>query len=194
MVVEQFNVSTSSPSGMDTIAVTLLIVGIVLLIVNLLLYRYLKDHSISGKHSLAIIGIILIIAGGILYGATSPSTASVVTVGDGYINVEASHFTYHGAIFGARSNKNATSEEITTAFVGEVGSGNFSLHKDYGLNFGDTNVGRYTLGNGATAYMATTNSTCLIVELKNGEYLIVGNSDTQAIAHSFSQNVYPLAP
>jgi hypothetical protein len=50
----------------------------------------------------------------------------------------------------------------------------------------------YTLGNGATAYVASTNTTSLVVELKNGEYLIVGTSDTQALANSFAQNVHPL--
>ena len=61
--------------------------------------------------------------------------------------------------------------------------------KQYGLNYGNTNIGVYKLGNGATAYIASTNSTSLIIQLKTGEYVIVGNSNTDALARSFSENV-----
>jgi hypothetical protein len=120
-----------------------------------------------------------------------------VTIGSGYINVESKDFVSTNVIeefFSLSGNKNVTSDEIATAFVGQVGSGDFKLHKNYGANFGDTNVGVYTLGNGASAYVATTSSTCLVIELKTGEYLIVGNQDTQTIANSFSQNVHQLTP
>ncbi|MCL2287903.1 MAG: hypothetical protein FWC33_01800 [Candidatus Bathyarchaeota archaeon] len=53
-------------------------------------------------------------------------------------------------------------------------------------------MGLFTLGNGATAYVATTNSTCLIIQVTYGDYLIVGGQDTQALANSFSQNIYPV--
>jgi hypothetical protein len=135
------------------------------------------------------------VLGGIMYQGMSSS--SVVTIGSGYINVESVQFTHTnviGDLFSISSNKNVTSDEIATVFVGQVGSGDFKLHKNYGTNFGDTNVGLYTLGNGASAHVATTNSTCLVIELKTGEYLIVGNQDTQTIANSFSQNVHQLTP
>jgi len=91
-------------------------------------------------------------------------------------------------------NKNVTSSEVSTAFVGQVGSGDFTLDKQYGTNVGNINVGVYKLGNGATAYVASTNSTDLIIQLNSGQYLILGNSNTDALAASFSQNVYPLKP
>ncbi|MDR2720015.1 MAG: hypothetical protein LBC03_04340 [Nitrososphaerota archaeon] len=125
--------------------------------------------------------------------ATAVSSSSVVTVGDGYINVESNTFTFMG-ILGISGNKNVTSEEIASAFVGRVGSGDFTLHRQLGLDSGDTNIGIFTLGNGATAYMASTNSTNLIVELKNGEYLIIGTQTTQDLVTCFSQNVYLLTP
>jgi hypothetical protein len=117
-----------------------------------------------------------------------------VTIGDGYINVKSPDFVRGGFIFGVNDNKNVTSGEIVDAFVGQIGSGNFNLYKQYGKNTGEANIGLFTLGDGATAYVASTNSTNLIIKLKNGEYLIVGTSDTHALANSFSQNVHSLTP
>ncbi|MDR2202894.1 MAG: hypothetical protein LBE76_01030 [Nitrososphaerota archaeon] len=196
MAIEQFTVQSSPPAIIDNLIVGLIVIGAVLLVINLLMYSRLKDSSSVdgerrgslGKYALAILGIGLILGGCFFYGVSGfMSSPAVVTVGDGYISVET-------GMAGVNSNKNVTSEEIATAFVGQVGSGDFTLSKTSGTNFGDTNIGRYTLGNGATAYVASTNSTNLIIELKNGEYIIAGNQDTQAIANSFSQNVHSFAP
>lgn len=118
---------------------------------------------------------------------------STVTVGSGYINVQFSGFSPNlpGIPF-VSGNKNVTSSEISTAFVGQIGSGDFTLDKQYGANAGNINIGLYKLGNGATAYVASTNSTDLIIQLNNGQYVILGTSNTDALATSFSQNVYPL--
>jgi hypothetical protein len=48
------------------------------------------------------------------------------------------------------------------------------------------------LANGKTAHLVTNNQTSLVIELKSGEYVILGTSDTNAFAESFSQNVYAL--
>jgi hypothetical protein len=206
MTIEQFTVQPLMPySIIFTIAGIMVVIGIVLLVVNLLLRSRLKDHPMFGgkivgigmgvnsKYGLAFLGIVLIILSGFV--GILPvllSSPSVVTIGDGYVNVESKDFVRYGSILSVSGNKNVTSEEIAAAFVGQVGSGDFKLHKESGTNFDDTNVGIYTLGNGAKGYVATTNSTCLIVELKNGEYLLIGTSDTQTLANSFSQNVYSL--
>jgi hypothetical protein len=198
MAIEQFNVQSPPPAIVHNLIIGLIMIGIILVVVNLVLRNRLqsvRSYGIVGmttgastKYVLVIFGITLIVLGGFLYGVSGlTSSPAVVTVGDGYISVET-------GMAGVNNNKNVTSEEIVTAFVGQVGSGDFKLHKTSGTNFGDTNIGRYTLGNGATAYVASTNSTNLIIELKNGEYIIVGNQDTQAIANSFSQNVHSLTP
>ena len=49
-----------------------------------------------------------------------------------------------------------------------------------------------TLGNGDTAYVVSNNSTDLLIQLNSGEYVILGTSNTNALATSFSQSVYPL--
>jgi hypothetical protein len=92
----------------------------------------------------------------------------------------------------ANGNKNVTSNEIASAFVGQIGSGDFTLTKQQGTDLGNTNVGVYKLGNGATAYVASTNSTDLIIQLNSGQYVILGTSNTNALAASFSQNVYQI--
>jgi len=144
------------------------------------------------KYAWLILGGTLIILGSLLVcGGVAVSSSSVVSVGEGYISVESKTFTV-GGLFGISDIKVVTSEDIVGAFVGQIGSGEFRLQKQFGLDSGDTNMGVFTLGNGATAYIASTNSTNLVVELKNGEYLIVGTTKTRTIADSFAQNVYPL--
>jgi len=201
MVIEQFTIPASAPHIVYVAAAGLIVVGVILLVVALLLRNRQKGlplvffenrvgYRINSKYDfLVIIGVLLMIIGGFLFvvAVLSSSSSSFVTVGDGYMIVKSGYFS---GVNGG--NKNVTCEEIAAAFVGQVGLGDFKLHKRSGLNFDDINMGMYTLGNGAKAYLATTNSTCLIVELKSGEYLIVGNQDTQAIANSFSQNVYKL--
>jgi hypothetical protein len=205
MTIEQFNVQPSMPNGTNIIVICVVVIGVILLVSWVLLRDRFKDRptfggkivgygiGVNSKYGLALLGIALIVIGGISYGLVYTSTsASVVTIGSGYIDVESKEFNFTGSLLAINSNKNATSEEIAAAFVGHIGSGDFKLSKQHGTNFGETNVGVFTLGNGARAYVATTNSTSLIIELKSGEYLIVGNQNTQALSTSFSQNVHQL--
>lgn len=205
MTIEHFTVQSLTPSAMYISVVGLIVIGAILLVSNVLLWDRFKDRptfggkmivygiGVNSKYGLALLGISLIACGGFAFGLISVSSSpSIVTIGDGYMNVECNSFNIVGAIFDIKNNKTVSSEEIVTAFVGQVGLGDFKLHKQYGSNYGDTNIGMFTLGNGATAYVVTTNSTSLIIELKSGEYLIVGTSDTQTLANSFSQKIYPL--
>ncbi|MCL2643484.1 MAG: hypothetical protein FWD52_08270 [Candidatus Bathyarchaeota archaeon] len=206
MIIDQFVVQPSiSFVGAMIAGVILLVVGVTLVLVavsNRLtrlahiasrINSFFSVYKDTGnKYAWIILGMVLIISGGLIVCATaSMSSSSVVTIGDGYINIESKAFTVSG-LFGISDNKKVASEEIAIAFVGQVGSGAFTLHRQFGLDSGVTNIGVFTLGNGATAYIASTNSTNLIVELKTGEYLIVGTTDIQALADSFAQNVYPL--
>jgi len=199
-MIERFNIPLSTSKGANIFAEVLIVVGVVLLISCILLYTGFKDRQVFGgktmngigvnsKYGLAILGVVMIVIGGCV--CITTLSHSIVTIGDGYINVKSSD-NFIGAFFTGNVNKNVTSEEIVVAFVGQVGSGDFKLHKQYGINFADANLGRFTLGNGAIAYVVSTNSTSLIVELVNGEYIIVGSSDTQTIAGSFSRNVQSL--
>jgi ethanolamine utilization microcompartment shell protein EutS len=210
MIIDQFVVQPSisvSVVGLQIVGVVLIVFGVVLVIVSvsnrLIKLSYAADRinalfsvfkDTGNKYAWVLVGVLLLITGGIVVcAAQSTFSSSVVTIGDGYLNIESKAFTFEG-LFGIRGNKNVTSEEITIAFVGQVGSGDFALHRHLGFDSGDTNIGIFTLGNGATAYIASTNSINLIIELKNGEYLIVGTPDTQALADSFAQNVHSLTP
>jgi hypothetical protein len=206
VIIDQFVVQPSvSFVGVMIVGVVLLVVGVALVLVaasnKLFRLAYIASRineffsvykDTGNKYAWIILGLVLIMSGGLIVCATaSVSSSSVVIVGDGYINIESKAFAV-GGLFGISDNKKVTSEEIATAFVGQVGSGVFTLHRQFGLDSGDTNIGVFTLGNGATAYIASTNSVNLIVELKTGEYLIVGTSNTQVLVDSFAQNVHPL--
>ena len=143
----------------------------------------------KGVLAVIMISVILIIAIVFAVWDLSPSADFSLSCGSGYIDVDSSSFSLIPFVDG---DKHVTSSEISTAFVGEIGAGNFTLDKQHGTSYGDTNVGVFTLGNGATAYVASTNSTDLIIQLKNGEYLTVGTQNKDAFASIFSQNVYSL--
>jgi hypothetical protein len=130
-----------------------------------------------------LIGIVTIGLGvWVFFDSSSPST---ITIGTGYVSIQSSSF-------GGAGNLNVTSDKIVSAYVGQIGSGNLSLTKQHGTNYDDVNIGVYTLGNGKTANVVSENSTDLIIQLNNGNYVILGTSNTNALATSFSQNVYPL--
>ncbi|MGD0646062.1 MAG: hypothetical protein ABSA75_14245 [Candidatus Bathyarchaeia archaeon] len=149
----------------------------------------LKQVKIENKYVYIVLGTVIIALGvGLFFWSTAPST---ITVSSGYINVQSPSLSFIPFIGG---EKNVTSNEIATAYVGQIGSGNFTLSKQYGYNDGDTNIGVFTLGNKATAYVASINSTDLIIQLNNGQYVILGTSNTNELATSFSQNVYQLKP
>ncbi|MGA3059500.1 MAG: hypothetical protein ABSD92_03930 [Candidatus Bathyarchaeia archaeon] len=94
--------------------------------------------------------------------------------------------------FSGAGNMNITANKIVSAFVGQVGSGNLTLSKQHGTNYDHFNVGIFTLGNGDTAYVVSNNSTDLVIQLNSGEYVILGTSNTEVLATSFSQSVYPI--
>ncbi len=193
MSVEQFLVQPPNNVGVNVLLVLITACGIFLILVGAVgklrtaLRRIPIGVHSSKKYVYIVAGVVTIAAiCAIFYAGYQPST---ITVGSGYVDVK---FTALSPIPFVGGEKNITSNEITSAYVGQIGSGNFTLQKLYGENYGDTNIGVYTLGNGATAYIASINSTDLIIQLKSGEYVIVGTSNTDALARSFSENVYEL--
>ena len=130
-----------------------------------------------------IIGIVVIGLGVWLFFASN--TPSTITVSSGYISIQSPSF-------GGAGNMNITANKISSAYVAQIGSGNLTLSKQHGTNYDHFNVGIFTLGNGDTAYVVSNNSTDLIIQLNSGEYVILGTSNTNSLATSFSQSVYPL--
>ncbi|MGD0203886.1 MAG: hypothetical protein ABSC20_08295 [Candidatus Bathyarchaeia archaeon] len=181
MSVEQFTVQPSISLG--TIALVVLVVtGAVLLLLAFTTGRRAKTIRRTFV-VLMIIGILVIGLGVFLFFASN--TPSTITVGSGYVSVQSPSFSGAG-------NLNITANKIASAYVGQIGSGNLTLSKQHGTNYDHFNVGIFTLGNGNTAYVVSNNSTDLIIQLNSGEYVLLGTSNTNALATSFSQSVYPL--
>ena len=165
-------------------------VGVIFIILGVLDKKFNSiGYSLLNSKYGRIIGGIVLIALALITAFVVYYTPTEITVGTGYINVQFPIFSALPPI----GDKNITSNQIASAFVGQIGSGDFSLNKVSGFNCGNINVGVFTLGNGATAYVVSTNSTAdLIIQLNNGQYVILGTSNTNALATSFSQNVYQL--
>ena len=183
----------------NLVVIVLLVLGVAFTVASFSdrILKAIPSYSLVGRHignkyAYLLCGITLIVLSLLMY--TTFLTPSTVTVGSGYINVEFAGFSpdLPGVPF-VSGSKNVTSTEIADAFVGQIGFGDFTLDKQFGTNTVATNIGVFTLGNGARAYVASINSTDLIIKLNSGEYLIVGTSNTEALAASFSQNVYPLS-
>ncbi len=193
MSLEQFTVQPPADITVNIVFIALIAVGIAFVVISFSsrIVNAIPSFSLTGrragnKYRYLLCGVVLIVSMMAAYFTFyMPST---VTVGSGYVAV---HFSALPIPF-VGEDKNFTSNEIAAAFVGQVGSGEFTLDKQSGANAGATNIGVYKLGNGATAYVASTNSTDLIIQLNSGQYLILGTSNTEALAASFSQNVHPL--
>jgi hypothetical protein len=187
MTIEQFTVQ---PTFVILVAIVLSVIGIIVLVTGLSsrLYGPAKSHNfgkgMSSRWVLIIVGLTVIGLGvGLFAFGGMPST---ITVGSSYVHLQSS------PLFGV-GDINISSSEIASAYVAQIGSGNLSLPiRQNGISAGNLNLGVFTLGNGHTAYVASTNSTDLIIQLNNGKYVILGTSNTTALASSFSQNVYPL--
>jgi hypothetical protein len=178
--VERFTVQPSS--SIATIALVVLVVtGVALLILALTTGRRAKAVRQTFV-ALLVIGITTIGLGvGLFFATATPST---ITVGSGYVSIQSPSFNGAG-------NLDISSTHIVSAYVGQIGSGNLTLAKQHGTNYDDFNVGVFTLGNGNTAYVVSNNSTDLIIQLNSGEYVILGTSNTNALAQAFSKQVYP---
>ncbi len=198
MSIEQFPIQPPADPAVITVLAALIIAGVVLVVLSFSdrIIKAIPSFSLSSRHfdnkyGFIICGITLI-ALPLAAFFTAFNTSSTVTIGTGYVDVQFAGFSPNSSIPFLSGNMNVTSNQIDSAFVGQVGSGEFTLDKQQGANAGDTNIGLYKLGNGAKAYIASINSTDLIIKLNSGEYLIVGTSNTDALAASFAQNVHPL--
>lgn len=187
MAIEQFAIQ---PTFVIVLAIALLIIGIIVLVTGFSrsLYGPPKSYNfgkgMSSKWVLRIVEIVLIELGVGLY--AFGGMPSKITVNSQYVSIQSP------PLFGV-GNMQITSSEIASAEVAKIGSGNFSLSiRQNGISAGNLNLGVFTLANGYTAYVVSENSNDLIIQLNNGKYVVLGTSNTDALASSFSQNVYQL--
>ncbi|MDR0492983.1 MAG: hypothetical protein LBH74_05035 [Nitrososphaerota archaeon] len=190
MAVEQFVVGLTSVFWS---AIALAVIGVILLVPALFsrlwsgpklgpIYAWTSENL--RKKMFIITGIMFIGVGVMVLVSFGYAT---ITVDSGYVNV------HPPLTFGA-GNINITSDEIASAYVGQIGAENLTLSKQQGQSTGNDRLGVFTLGDGQTAYVISNNPTALIIQLTNGQYVILGTTDIDALASSFSQNVHPLKP
>ena len=160
--------------------VILVLAGAALIVLALATGRRAK--SVRGTFvALLVLGVAVVgVGAGLSYFSGGPST---ITIGNGYVYINSPSFSGAG-------NMNITSSHIRNAYVGEIGVGNLTISKQHGTNTGNFNVGVFTLGSGATAYVVSDNSTSLVLQLYSGGYVILGTSDTGALVAAFSQSVH----
>jgi hypothetical protein len=171
------------PALLGVLPLIILVATGVVLVVVAVVSRSAKKFGQSFV-ALLVIGVVVIALGvGLSYGSTG---STIITVGSGYLYVKSSSF-------GGPGNLNVTTGEVQSAYVARIGVGNLTISKQHGTNIGDYNVGVFTLGNGATAYVASDNSTDLVLLLSSGEYVILGTNDTTSLVSTFSQSVHAVS-
>lgn len=189
-------VQTQASFPMLAIGEALLIIGVALAVIGLFLFVLGKgDTQVSNLRAgqgmtaslrayVLIIAFILIFPG-VMFVLNHPTNSSI-TVGQDYISIT-------GKVFGTQ---NFSSSDIEAAFVGNTQTGNLTLsHKVDGLasTNGVTNEGLFKLSNGANADVITVNTTALFVKTSSGVWLVLGTSNTGALANAFSSGVCPVA-
>jgi hypothetical protein len=195
MAVEQFVIQVTI---VFFIAIAMAVLGVILLVPALFgrLWAAPRRVPVHGwisedfrKKGYAVVGILFISLGLFALVCSVPAT---VTIGSGYVSVETS------PLWGA-GNINVTSSEIASAYVGQIGS-DLTIAQQSGNNGinilrnnrGNILLGTFALENGKTAYIASNNPTALIMQLNDGQYVILGTANTDDLASSFSQNVHSL--
>ena len=161
-----------------------LVLGVI--IISLGIFGKKKNENTAGIKKTAYItvgiGILSIVIGIVLFFVIQSNYT--VAVGKGYISVS-------GLVGGSI---NVSSSEISSAYVGNIINGNLTLAlRTDGTSIGNLNAGLFQLSNGAKAYVASENSTDVIIKLNNGQYLIVGNGDTYSLAAIISKNVHSIS-
>ena len=160
---------------MAGVALIIVAVGVVFLI------RYRKTSKrLKGPLGALLTGIILLVTSFVLFSSAGGST---IVIRPGSISVS-------GAFIG---NGTYRASDIKSALVENVYTGALRLsNRDYGTALGDYNEGVYTLSNGAAAHVVSTNQTALVITLNSGLCLVLGTSNTGALASDFAANVAPV--
>lgn len=187
--VEQFVVQQTS-IVLTVIPIILIVLGVVMVgagfskkLLHVLVTYSLKARPIENRYVYLILGIIIIGIGSTIY--VTSSLPSTITVGPNQVS-------YQSSFLGAGSMTIA-SDQIADAYIGQLGQGDLRMSRTFGTSSGSLNIGLFALANGKTAHVVTNNPSSLVIELKNGEYVILGISDMDALTASFSRYVYPLS-
>lgn len=180
--MEIFRISTTL-LPLKIIGEVLILIGIVAFVAALI--YYLARIRGTGKnrqfYRVFIFVVIFMVTGAPLYILGSSGGPGIVMIQHGSITVS-------GAYIG---NNTYNTSDIKYAFVENLGSGNITLSsKNIGTNAGSINEGKFTLSNGASAHVISSNSTNLVILLNTGLYVILGSNQTPRMATVFSSSVF----
>ena len=160
------------------------LVGAALLILVYTIFFILKDRKRQSRsrpfYTTFIVLFIVLFGIGLSFFFTTGSNSSII--------VQKGEITVSGQFIG---NNTYTTGEIKSAFEENINSGNITLsNRNIGTSAGSINEGKFTLSNGASAYVVSDNQEDLIVLLDSGLYLVLGPTNLSAFASDFSSNVY----
>ena len=172
----------SPPSNIGLIFLIAMVSSGVLLIALAFIFGR-KSRKVWGTFVLLVVIGVINVSLGIGLSQEVMGAGSTVTVGDGYMQIQSPSFSGAG-------NINVTSGMVQSAYIGQIGVGNLTISKDHGTNSGNFNVGVFTLGNGATAYVVSNNVSNLVIQLTSGKYVLVGTNNTNLLASAFSRDVH----
>ena len=146
--------------------------------------RYRKFGTDRKKLASIVIMLAVISSGMILGGfylQRSMTSSATIEIGNHFIAIDS----------GETGVVNVSSSQIVDAYVAQIDTGNLTLAtRNYGFTNGVDNIGIYTLGNGATAYVVSSVQQDLIIQMVSGKYMIVGNENLTQLVSVFSQDVF----
>lgn len=177
---------SSSEFDLFYLGLSIIAISFIVLIVRLVIYDKRKK---SGKNpafnKVFTIFVVLLLLGVVvaLVGRTGSSNATI-EIGTGYVAIS-------GPVIGS---KNYSSSNVSYAYVENINSGNLTLSiRNLGTSIGNYNEGMFTLSNGESADVLANNATVLLVQLSSGGALVLGTSNTTALANAFNSEVHAVS-
>lgn len=169
---------TVNPPAVASVIPWIAVIIVVIVGVSVIIFK----RGPQRKLSIVIVVAVLVVTIAIVFFLV-PVSPSTITINQGQISVSGSPF----------GTKTYTSSNVEKAYIAEIGNGNLTISRTAGTSLGSYHEGDYSL-NGATAYVISTNSTNLVVELTGGSYLVLSPLNFDNFVSVFSANIAPVNP
>lgn len=165
---------------------SLLIGGVFVIIYSAVVYIRAKRNGKTTRVTALMLTGIIILSSGIPIYVTQARTSqnATINVGNGYLEISGPRIGEH----------NYSSSSIKEAFLENINTGSLTLTKRTGgISTGSLNEGNFVLSNGNSAYVIADNYTVLVVEPYTGPTLVLGTTNTDAMAAAFNSEVSPVS-
>lgn len=167
------------------LGLSLAVAGIIVILYSVvLLVRSKRNGQKARVAAYVMTGIIIIASGLPIYVIQARNSQNAaINVGNGYLEISGPRIGEH----------NYSSSSISNAFLENIHTGSITLAKRTGgISTGSLNEGNFVLSNGDNAYVISDNTTVLVVEPNSGPVLVLGTSNTLALATAFNTDVSPV--